>query len=80
MVRILRRQQGQPAAVHLDFVEVAEVRIAPAFPGVPDEVQRPRFLVDAPQLGNVSFTAGDLRLQLPVAQIVEVELPPIVAL
>ena len=59
---------------------MAEVRIAPALPGVADEIESARLLIDATQLADVPVTAGDLHLQLTSAQIVQIELSPIIAL
>ena len=48
----------------------------------PDALEKdgPRFFVDADHLGHVAFSAGDAGFQFPRGCIVEIEMPPVVAL
>ena len=80
MVGIIGSEERQARPVHSDFVEMAEVRIAPALPGIPDEVECAALVVDAQHLIYVPFPGRDLVLEPPGGEIVEVELSPVVAL
>ena len=56
-----------------------EIRIASLLFADPKEVDQPILLIHFQQLTDVAFAGGDLILQGPGLQIVEVELSPVVA-
>ena len=77
---VLGRQQRWNPAVHVHLVEMREVRVATLLAADRLDEQQPALLVDAQQLRDVAFAAGDLALQLAGLEVVEIELAPVVAL
>ena len=77
---VFGRQQRRNPAVHVHLVEMREVRVVALLAADRQEEEQPALLVDAQQLRDVAFAAGDLALQLAGLQVVEIELAPVVAL
>ena len=80
MIGILRCEERQPPTIELDLIEMAEIRIPTALLAISDEIESSVLLVDAPQLRDVPFTTGDLRLQLSGVEVIQIELSPVVTL
>jgi hypothetical protein len=80
MVRILGREQRHAAAVEARTVEVHEVRVAACFTADTREVDGAAAAVHVQQLRHVPRAARHLPLQCAGAQVVQVEVPPVVAL
>src|SRR6266550_8001272 len=59
---------------------MAKIWITSALLAVADEIERAILFVDTPQLGDVPFPAGDLRLQPTGGEVVQIKLTPVVAL
>ena len=79
MVRAVRGEEPEVCPVHAHTVQVLEVGIA-WLPSRSGEVERAALLVDPPQLQHVPVAAGDPALEPAGPQVVEVEVPPVVAL
>ena len=57
-----------------------EVRIAPLLAADAEKVEQAILLIDPQQLRHIPLAAGDLALEVAGRQIVEVEVPPVIAL
>ncbi len=79
MVRILRRQQLHIRPIKLNAVVVLKVRIAPRLLAHPEKVNRPRLLIHMQHLRHIPFAMRNLVLQLARRQVVQIQLPPVVA-
>src|SRR5512140_3448892 len=75
---ILRRGQRDVPAVEVDAIDMAEVGIAARLAAGAGEVDDPGLLVHPEDLEHVAGTAGDPVLELPGAEVVEVEGAPVV--
>jgi hypothetical protein len=73
------RKQLLVAAVEVDPIQAAEIRIAP-FLADRQEIQHPILFVDPQELGDVAIAFRDLVLFATGPHIVQVQLPPVVAL
>jgi hypothetical protein len=80
VVAVLRRQQLQAFAVHVDAIEMTKVRVASLFTADGDEIQLPVLLVDTKQLRHVPVAGRDRVLLAPGLQVVKIQVTPVVAL
>ena len=80
VIGVFRSQQRESRSVYPNLVELTEVRITPALLSASDKPDRSACLVDATELRDVPFAAGDLALELAGGEIVQIELAPVVAL
>ncbi len=80
MIGIFRGQQLCRLAVHRLAIEMAEVRIAAALLADALVIEHAAGFIDAHQLRDVAFAAGQLALLLAGLEIVQIQLAPVVAL
>ena len=80
MVCVLRSQQGQIGPVEVHAVEVSVAGVASRLAAARREVDPPRILVDADDVAHQPLTRGDRVLELSGSPVVEIEVPPAVAL
>ena len=80
VIGVLGCEEPQIGAVEFDAVEMLKVGIAILLPSHADEVDGTRFVVYIEDLGDVAGTTGDLVLQLAGAEVVEIEIAPVVTL
>src|SRR5579872_1175864 len=80
MVCVLGCQQHKTLAIEPDAVQMHEVGIASVLPASGEKVERARLLVDAQELRNHELSGGNLSLEFPAGEIIEIKMTPIVAL
>ena len=80
MVRVLRREQLQAAAVEADAVQVLKVGITIRLAAIGHEVDRACFLVDAQDVADIAVATRYAVLEGAGCQIIQIEVYPVVTL
>src|SRR5579863_641236 len=80
MCCIFRGEQREIASVETNPIQMDEIRIAPFFPAYAEEIEQAILFVDTQKLSDVSFPRCNFILELACLQIIEIEMPPVVAL
>ena len=80
MIGVLRSQQGQIGPVEVHAVEVPVAGVAFRLAAAGSEVDPSRLLVDADDVAHQPLARGDLVLELSRPSVVEIQVPPAVAL